>query len=64
MLPYIEQLISCSSLSFFQTTAYLKRDGKKTKIFDLPGFGKSNFFMPLKYHGDGEVIQHGPPAKK
>jgi hypothetical protein len=47
-----------------KTAAYVKRDGHKTKIFELPGFGKSNFFMPLKYHGDGEVAQHGPAVKK
>lgn len=40
----------------------LERDGTKTKIFASPGFGKSNFFMPLKYNGIGEVDQHGPRA--
>jgi hypothetical protein len=28
--------------------------------FNNPEYGKSNWFMPLKYHGDGEVEQHGP----
>jgi hypothetical protein len=45
-----------------QVVLELKRDGLKTKIFASPGFGKSNFFMPLKYHGNGEVDQHGPSA--
>jgi len=38
----------------------LKKEGKKCQEFAVPGFGKSNFFMPLKYHGDGPVAQHGP----
>ncbi len=38
----------------------VKIDGQKTKIFASPGYGKSNHFMNLTYHGDREVIQHGP----
>jgi hypothetical protein len=26
----------------------------------IPVSAASNWFMPLKYHGDGEVEQHGP----
>lgn len=36
--------------------------GNKTKEFIAPGWGQSNWFQYLKYHGDGEVVQHGPPA--
>jgi hypothetical protein len=43
-----------------RTLGFLKRDGQKTKIFAAPGWGSSNFFMPLTYHGEGEVEQHGP----
>jgi NADH dehydrogenase (ubiquinone) Fe-S protein 4 len=42
----------------------LKREGQKTKLFEAPGYGDSQFFMPLKYHGVGEVLQHGPPGAK
>lgn len=42
----------------------LKKDGMKNTIFANPGYGKSQFFMPLKYHGDGEVAQHGPTVRK
>ena len=38
----------------------LEKEGMKNKIFENPGYGKSNWFMPLTYHGDGEVVQHGP----
>lgn len=37
-------------------------DGHSSREYDQPGFGASQFFMPLKYHGDGEVAQHGPKA--
>ncbi|KAJ1442234.1 ETC complex I subunit conserved region-domain-containing protein, partial [Ochromonadaceae sp. CCMP2298] len=47
-----------------RTLGFLKKDGLKTKIFDAPGWGSSNFFMPLTYHGDGEVDQHGPAVQK
>jgi NADH dehydrogenase (ubiquinone) Fe-S protein 4 len=40
----------------------LKRQGLNNKIFENPGLGKSNWFMPLKYHGDGVVQQHGPKS--
>mmetsp|Transcript_2303 Transcript_2303/g.1641 ORF Transcript_2303/g.1641 Transcript_2303/m.1641 type:complete len:224 (+) Transcript_2303:73-744(+) len=43
-----------------RTLAVLKRFGHKNDVFDLPTFGESHWFMPLKYHGDGEVVQHGP----
>ena len=36
----------------------------KTKVFRQPGLGSSNFFMPLRYHGDGEVEQHGEIVAK
>lgn len=40
----------------------VKLEGQNTKIYNAPGYGKSNWFMPLTYHGDREVIQHGPLA--
>ncbi len=57
------QHLELSSLVCLQTMLLLERDGLKTTVFESPGFGASNFFMPLKYHGDGEVDQHGPAAK-
>lgn len=45
-----------------RTKLQLNKEGQKTKIFEAPGFGDSQWFMPLKYHGDGEVVQHGPKA--
>ncbi|TFJ81998.1 hypothetical protein NSK_006666 [Nannochloropsis salina CCMP1776] len=41
----------------------LKREGTKTKQFTNPGYTASNWFQPLKYHGDGECEQHGPPRE-
>lgn len=38
----------------------LKREGVKTDEYKHPGSGSSNWFMPLRYHGDGECAQHGP----
>lgn len=35
-------------------------DGKHSKEFSNPKYGASNWFMPLTYHGDAEVEQHGP----
>jgi len=46
-----------------RTALFLARDGMKTKIWNNPKYGDSHWFMPLKYHGDGEVIQHGPPQE-
>ena len=43
-----------------RTVLQLEKEGMKNKIFENPGYGKSNWFMPLTYHGDGEVVQHGP----
>ena len=40
----------------------IARDGHKTTLFDAPGYGNSNWFQALKYHGDGIVEQHGPAA--
>merc|ERR1711871_961506 len=41
----------------------MKEDSKiGKKIFSSPGYGQSNFFKPLTYHGDGIVEQHGPKA--
>lgn len=42
----------------------LKREGVKTKHFANQGYAASNWFQSLKYHGDGECEQHGPPQKK
>jgi NADH dehydrogenase (ubiquinone) Fe-S protein 4 len=48
-----------------RTAAEVQKLGHKTQIFEMPSFGESHWFMPLKYHGDGEVIQHGPkPSSK
>jgi hypothetical protein len=41
----------------------LKREGVQTDEYKHPGSGASNWFMPLRYHGDGECDQHGPKAK-
>jgi len=41
----------------------IKMEGQKTKLFEAPGYGESQFFMPLKYHGNGEVTQHGSAKK-
>ena len=39
----------------------MKEDSKiGKKIFAYPGYGQSNFFKPLTYHGDRIVEQHGP----
>jgi hypothetical protein len=45
---------------YVQTIALLKEQGAKNVVFKSSGFGNSNWFMPLKFHGDGEVEQHGP----
>ena len=47
-----------------QTVKQLKKEGAKNQIYVNPGYGASNWFMPLKYHGDGEVLQHGPSVAK
>lgn len=47
-----------------RTIEVLKREGHKCTVFDNPGYGESQFFMPLKYHGNGEVAQHGPANTK
>ena len=38
-----------------QLQMQIAEEGMKTKEFVNPKYGQSNFFMPLKYHGDGEV---------
>lgn len=38
--------------------------GTKSKQFQNPNYGKSNWFMPLTFHGDGEVEQFGERIKK
>jgi len=43
---------------FFQLSLELEQKGKKIKVFENPKYGQSNFFMPLKYHGNGEVIRN------
>jgi len=40
----------------------VKKEGQKYQGFANPNYGASHFFMPLKYHGNGEVVQHGPPV--
>jgi hypothetical protein len=42
----------------------VREQGSKNRVFVNTGYGKSNWFMPLKFHGDGEVEQHGPRSKK
>lgn len=44
--------------------AQMKEEGPKTKIWEVPSFGESHFVMPLRYHGDGEVTQHGPTKQE
>ena len=41
-----------------------KGAGAVRKIFAYPGYGKSNFFMPPNYHGDGVVEQFGDKVEK
>mmetsp|Transcript_37904 Transcript_37904/g.49905 ORF Transcript_37904/g.49905 Transcript_37904/m.49905 type:complete len:251 (+) Transcript_37904:70-822(+) len=38
----------------------LSQNGKKTKVFDRDGKDASHFHKFLKYHGNGDVGQHGP----
>ena len=40
----------------------VREEGTRTKEYHRPGAGASNWFMPLRYHGDGECEQHGPKA--
>lgn len=40
--------------------ATLRDEGASTKYFDNAKDGRSNYFRPLKFHGDGDVSQHGP----
>lgn len=49
-----------------RTTDQMQKQGPvvSASIWAAPGYGKSNWHMPLKYHGDGEVVQHGPRPKK
>eukprot|EP00614_Pseudopedinella_elastica_P001264 CAMPEP_0172605932 /NCGR_PEP_ID=MMETSP1068-20121228/26118_1 /TAXON_ID=35684 /ORGANISM="Pseudopedinella elastica, Strain CCMP716" /LENGTH=232 /DNA_ID=CAMNT_0013408475 /DNA_START=69 /DNA_END=767 /DNA_ORIENTATION=+ len=41
------------------TEAKLKKEGAATKHFFNPEANKSNYFRPLKFHGDGACRQHG-----
>lgn len=41
----------------------MKDEGMKNQIFANPGYGASNWFMPLQYHGNAPVVQFGPPVK-
>ena len=48
--------------------AKVKRDRTNCNHWERPLAGTSHYDRPLKYHGDGEVVQHGPngtdaPAK-
>jgi len=47
-----------------QVIEAVKEQGHKNKIFRNPGYGSSNWFMPLKYHGDGVVEQFGERQKQ
>jgi len=40
--------------------AKLRSEGKNTQHFANPKGAMSNYFRPLKFHGDGQVRQHGP----
>mmetsp|Transcript_9538 Transcript_9538/g.24243 ORF Transcript_9538/g.24243 Transcript_9538/m.24243 type:complete len:304 (+) Transcript_9538:293-1204(+) len=40
--------------------AKLRTEGKNTAHFVNPKGAMSNYFRPLKFHGDGQVRQHGP----
>jgi len=42
----------------------LAADGIRSTEFKNPDYGKSNWFMPLTYHGDKEVEQFGPAHEK
>jgi len=44
-----------------QAVAYkIRKDNTKCDHWYRPAAGASHYFRPLKYHGDGRVIQHGP----
>jgi len=40
--------------------AKLRVEKTSTRHFENPQSGMSNYFRPLKFHGDGQVRQHGP----
>lgn len=42
-----------------KTIEILKKSGGKAPVFKAPGYGKSHWFMPITFHGDAEVDQHG-----
>lgn len=44
--------------------AKVRAEGPRTKQFSFSKAGRSHWFMPLKYAGDGEVEQHGPRNKQ
>uniref|UniRef100_A0A7S1D319 NADH dehydrogenase [ubiquinone] iron-sulfur protein 4, mitochondrial n=1 Tax=Cyclophora tenuis TaxID=216820 RepID=A0A7S1D319_CYCTE len=43
-----------------KVAALVKRDRKQCNHWERPKAGASHYFRPLKYHGEGEVSQHGP----
>jgi hypothetical protein len=47
-----------------KTMIEVKKQGLRNNVFSNDDYGASNWFMPLKYHGDGEVEQFGPDKKK
>ena len=40
----------------------LKQNGTRTKLFENPKAGQSNYFRPLTWQGDRPVDQHGPAS--
>eukprot|EP00607_Mallomonas_marina_P010180 CAMPEP_0182421342 /NCGR_PEP_ID=MMETSP1167-20130531/6692_1 /TAXON_ID=2988 /ORGANISM="Mallomonas Sp, Strain CCMP3275" /LENGTH=180 /DNA_ID=CAMNT_0024598381 /DNA_START=264 /DNA_END=806 /DNA_ORIENTATION=- len=47
-----------------KTMKKVRKEGPKNVVFRNPKYGSSNFFMPLTYHGEREVDQHGPRVQK
>lgn len=43
--------------------AKLQKEGKSCDQWRRKAAGTSHYFRPLKYHGDGTVVQHGPNGK-
>ena len=48
---------------YIQVQEAVQEQGPRNKIFNNSKYGKSNWFMPLRYHGDGVVEQFGDKQK-
>lgn len=47
-------------LSYLQEREIREKEPWEIREWDSPSFGDSHWFQSLTYHGDKEVIQHGP----